>query len=50
MDLTRTIRVQNHFLNKLCSLLKLFCIVVSEYTQGDAYLCSMIIIIGVLLN
>ena len=26
------------------SLLKLFCIVVSEYTQGDAYLGSMIII------
>ena len=49
MDLTvRTIRVQNQLINKLCSLLKLFCIVVSEYTQGDAYLCSMII--EVLLN
>ena len=27
----------------LYSLHKLFCIVVSEYTQGDAYLGSMII-------
>ena len=35
MDLTvRTIRVQNQLINKLYSLLKLFCIVVSEYTQG----------------
>ena len=49
MDLTvRTIRVQNQLINKLHSLLKLFCIVVSEYTHGDAYLDSMII--EVLLN
>ena len=31
MDLkVRTLRVQNQLINKLCSLLKLFCIVVSK--------------------
>ena len=44
MDLTvRTIRVQNQLINKLYRLLKLFCIVVSEYTQGDAYLGSIVL-------
>ena len=51
MDLTvRTIRVQNQLINKLYSLLKLFCIVVSEYSQGDAYLGSMIIEVVHVLN
>ena len=42
MDLpVRTLRVQNQLTNKLCSLLKLFCIVVFEYSQGDAYICVL---------
>ena len=49
MDLTvRTVRVQNQL---IYSLLKLFCIVVSEYTQGDAYLGPMIIeVLHLVLN
>ena len=51
MDLTvRKIRVQNQLINKLYSLLKLFCIVVSEYSQGDAYLGPMIIEVVHVLN
>ena len=43
-------RVQNQLINKLYSLLKLFCIVISEYSQGDAYLGPMIIEVVHVLN
>ena len=49
MDLTvRTIRVQNNLLTRL---LKLLCIVVSEYIHGDTYVGSVIIeVLHLVLN